>query len=159
VSSIKDLICGFKDSGSEESGIHDYMAALGGSQRSASYLCGNEALLIQGVKAGADGLVPSMANVFPQLWQSIWQNRSDAAKLQRLTDLVTEINHLNSRYASSLGSVMWKKQVLSIMGIIPPTMSWPSQNAASDDVALLRSLIQRVDQTLSEILDSTAENG
>lgn len=151
---VNALICGIKDSGSQETGIHNYIEALGGKQRSTSYLCGNEALLIQSVNAGADGLVPSMANVFPKLWQTIWRNRADAAMLRQLADLVKEINMLNSRYASSLGSVMWKKQVLSLLGIMPATMSWPSRNEAEADTELLRTFMERVDEVLGQALQS-----
>lgn len=150
LASINGLVCGIKDSGSEEAGIYDYIKALGGQQRRTSYLCGNEALLMKGISAGADGFVPSMANVFPRLWQAIWRNRADEAKLQRLADQVKEINVLNSRYASSLGSVMWKKQALSLLGIMPATMSPPSINEASGDATLLRTIMEQVDQLLSQ---------
>ena len=107
---------------------------------------------MKGISAGADGFVPSMANVFPRLWQAIWRNRADEAKLQRLADQVKEINVLNSRYASSLGSVMWKKQALSLLGIMPATMSPPSINEASGDATLLRTIMEQVDQLLSQDL-------
>lgn len=151
IGEIKPLLHGFKDSGPDATGMRAYIEALGGKGRTVSYLCGNEALFAEGLSMEVDGLVPSLANVFPELLAAIWDNRANLAIAQKYIDIMVWINAWNRRYPSSLGLIMWKKKALSLMGIMSANMSWPTKPAPSQDDELLRKLLDEVQVKLAEV--------
>ncbi|HHV45237.1 MAG TPA: dihydrodipicolinate synthase family protein [Firmicutes bacterium] len=117
VERLADKVAGLKDSGGDPDLMKRYLKALGGQGRTASFLAGSEEVLTEAVSLGADGVVPSMANVFPHLWSLLWEYRQDPVYFPSLAKLVNRVNELNSAFSSPIGSILWKKRLLALQGI------------------------------------------
>lgn len=151
VAALAGDVAGMKDSSGSDELLDAYLAALGGTQRSTGFLCGSENLFEEAVRRGADGIVPSMGNVFPRLWSTLWNRRDDAACVARLMAVVREINQMNGKYESSLGHVAWKKRTLSLLDVCGAEMTLPADAAPAEDDALLRRWIADVKSALAEV--------
>lgn len=151
VAALAGDVAGMKDSSGSPELLEQYLAALGGAERSTGFLCGSEDLFEEAVRRGADGIVPSMANVFPKLWSTLWNRREDADVVARLMAVVRDINQMNGRYESSLGHVAWKKRTLSLLGVCGDAMTLPADTAPAEDDDLLRRFISDVESALAEV--------
>lgn len=123
--SERENIIGIKDS-SGDIGYLKQIIDLGLGEE-FRILVGEEKIAKEGLMAGAHGLVPSLGNVFPELLVNLYKacmecNEERAAVLQ---DEVDKINKLN-RYSNSwLGPIIFRKKVLSMMGICSENMTEP----------------------------------
>ena len=149
VARLASEIAGVKDSSGDPDKIDAYIEALGGKQRQAAYLSGSEALTRQAIDRGADGLVPSLGNVLPQLLAEIWKKRHDRQAVQHLTEAMDRINRLNSRYSGSLATIAWKKRVLSLQGVCSDILSLPATPIPAEDNPLLLKAIEEAQAALS----------
>ncbi|MGI6609518.1 MAG: dihydrodipicolinate synthase family protein [Limnochordia bacterium] len=143
VTKLASSVAGVKDSSGNPAKLTAFIEALGGCQRQAAYLSGSEALTRQAVAQGADGLVPSLGNVLPQLLATLWEKRHDPQELDHLASVMDKINHLNGRYSGSVASIAWKKRVLALQGVCADTLSLPSTAVPeADNPLLLREIEQ-----------------
>src|SRR5208282_3329598 len=122
-----ETIVGMKDSG----GNLEYLRELISAARARPgfpVFVGDERLCVEGLAAGASGLVPSLANVFPGIFVELFQAAmaGDAARAAELGRVVTEMNTLNLYSGSWLSAVAWRKAALARMGICGETMTSPS---------------------------------
>ncbi len=150
VQKLAPHIAGLKDSSGSGSLMREYLAALGGPGRRAVYLSGCEALLLEAADQGADGYVPSLANVFPQLWARAWAVRHDRKTLAVLADGIAAGIALNTQFAGSIGHIAWKKRVLALLDICGSAMTRPARPLAADADPQLRQIMQRVQELLAD---------
>lgn len=138
-------IAGIKDSSGSPEQMERYIAALGGTARHASFLCGTEALLEKAISLDADGVVPSMANAFPRLWTQTWAVRHSHNLLPPLTATITEMLGLNDLFSGSLGHLLWKKRLLELVGLCSSQVTVPSPQPHQDHDQTLMAAIRRAE--------------
>lgn len=148
ISKLKQDIAGLKDSSGSPEWLEKYCSSMRSKESGAALLCGSEEILEDAVHIGADGVVPSMANVFPELWATLWRERN-SDMFCSLAGVVRWINgRLNHRYRSPLSSIIWKKRALELMGICGSDMLFPVNCPESDFDDLIRAAIDRVSKAL-----------
>jgi 4-hydroxy-tetrahydrodipicolinate synthase len=88
---------------------------------------GEEKIAAEGIAAGASGLVPSLANVFPRLFADLYAAAAagDREKTTILSTQVVGMNAINLYSGSSLSAVAWRKTALAMMGLCGETMTAP----------------------------------
>lgn len=88
---------------------------------------GAEELNCYGLKQHADGLVPSLANVFPKILKKVWESAKEEAwcVCEKECELVDEMNRLNRYSDSWMSPNIWRKEALSQMGIINASFTKP----------------------------------
>jgi dihydrodipicolinate synthase/N-acetylneuraminate lyase len=143
-------IAGIKDSSNSAATMAAYLAALAPCRQHTAYLCGSEPQVMSVEPLDVDGVVPSMANVFPQLWSALWHNQSDVTSQHNLMQAYKAVAALNGSYANtnSLGDVAWKKTALEQMGICRSYLALPGK-AVTDDgriAAVTRTVLSLVGQ-------------
>ncbi|MEA5012257.1 MAG: hypothetical protein VB100_11155, partial [Angelakisella sp.] len=76
---------------------------------------------------GSYGLGPSLANPFPKVLAEAWKASKcrDWEKCKKVTDLVNEINILNSFSDSWMSPNIWRKEALQQMGIMKAFFTRP----------------------------------
>lgn len=80
---------------------------------------GAEELNYFGLKNGADGLVPSLANPFPKVLAAAWKasREGDWEACKKHCDLVDEMNKLNRFSDSWMSPNIWRKEALARWGL------------------------------------------
>ncbi|MDD2628583.1 MAG: dihydrodipicolinate synthase family protein [Limnochordia bacterium] len=144
-------VAGMKDSGGDPTLMKEYLQALGGDGRIASFLAGSEEVINEAVSLGAEGVVPSMANVFPRLWSALWAFRHDKTIFPRMVDMVNQVNQLNTCAKLPLCSVLWKKRLLALEGICCENAIFPSSLLEPRFDGLLRQTANKVDTFLRSL--------
>jgi dihydrodipicolinate synthase/N-acetylneuraminate lyase len=88
---------------------------------------GDEALGLQGLSAGAHGLVPSLANAFPRIFVALYQaiKAGDTQKAETITAQINQMNQMNSYSKSWMSAITWRKVALAQMGICSESMTQP----------------------------------
>jgi dihydrodipicolinate synthase/N-acetylneuraminate lyase len=88
---------------------------------------GDESLGLQGLSAGAHGLVPSLANAFPRIFVALYQaiQAGETQKAETIAAQINEMNQLNSYSKSWLSAITWRKAALAQMGICSEMMTQP----------------------------------
>ena len=119
-------LIGIKDSG----GDVEYLKQLLDRFASPDFavIAGVESILQEALNAGADGMVPSMANPFPKLLSGVWSAccSHDESKLEELYSMVDRFNKLNDYTTCWMSPNIWRKEALAQMGICAATMAQPS---------------------------------
>lgn len=79
---------------------------------------GSEDICIQALRMGAEGIVPSMANVFPKLFTALYAAclAGDIPRAERYQAKVDELNRFNTCTNSWLAQLTFRKKALSLMG-------------------------------------------
>ncbi len=137
-----DGIVGFKDS----SGSMDYLRAIMAvAGPDFPVFVGEERLCAEGLEAGAAGLVPSLANVFPRVFAELYAagGRKDFARARELQKDIAAMNSFNLYSGSWLSAVAWRKTALSLMGICGETMTEPYVPVDAATRASIASLVAR----------------
>ena len=124
--SQRSNVLGIKDS----SGEIEYLKRLLEirSRSSLRVLVGDERIASEGLGMGADGVVPSLANIFPRLMVGLFEasRRHETAEAVSLQARINGINDsLNGCTASWLSSLTWKKRALQKMGICDDRVTEP----------------------------------
>ena len=88
-------IVGFKDSERDENRLKESISKYK-EREDFSYLIGWAAQAFNGLKAGADGLVPSSANIAPLMYKELYdavlnEDYARAEKLQEATDNISKV--------------------------------------------------------------------
>lgn len=114
-----DNIIGIKDSSGDLPRLLETIKRFKGRDKDFAVVIGSEELSYEGLKAGADGLVPSMANPFPKLWADIARASLDGddARLRELCDWADAMNQDNSFSDAWLTALVWRKKAMAMMGI------------------------------------------
>jgi dihydrodipicolinate synthase/N-acetylneuraminate lyase len=119
-------IVGFKDSERSTERLESCLS-LWKERADFSYLTGWAAQSFQAMKLGADGLVPSTANLAPELYHAIYRSvlsgdDSTAAAAQEKADRVSEIYQKDRTLNRSLPAL---KAMMSAYGLCQPCMLPP----------------------------------
>ena len=119
-------VVGFKDSERDEKRLHDSISRYK-EREDFSYLIGWAAQSLNGLKAGADGLVPSSANIAPLMYKELYdavlkEDYSRAAELQEITDNISKIYQKDRTLGESLAGlkIMMNEAGLCGTNMLPP---------------------------------------
>jgi len=142
----KSNVMGIKDS----SGDIAYLKQLLGVQARGTLrvLVGDERIASEGLRLGADGVVPSLANIFPRLMVGLYEacRENDAAKVSALQARIDGINDsLNGCTSSWLASLGWKKKALQMMGICGDRVTEPFLRLPEETDTTLRKMLAQGD--------------
>jgi len=144
---IPNLVC-IKDT----HGDFAKMAAVASSPKRPahfSYLPGNTALAARLFKEGADGVVSTPANLFPELFASIWRlcELGRWSEVERLdTEVVPSVVKLLDLLPTGAASI---KGLLSLRGIFGPYTASPWPEAGDTDLESMREALARVDSMVA----------
>ena len=119
-------VIGIKDS----SGDIDYLLQIIDLYRrrpEVRIFVGDEALGLEGLTAGAHGVVASLANVFPRIFVALYEavKTGDFSKAARINAHIKEMNRLNRFSGSWMSAITWRKAALAQMGICREMMTRP----------------------------------
>lgn len=114
-----DNVIGIKDSSGDLPRLLDTIKRLKGRHKEFAVVIGAEELCYEGLRNGADGMVPSMANPFPRLFTEMYRAAlsRDDGRLRELCALVDAMNLENSFSDAWLTAVVWRKKAMAHMGI------------------------------------------
>lgn len=116
-----DNVIGLKDSSGDLERLLAEIRLYGGAARTRRFtvVVGSEELGYAGLKAGADGVVPSMANPFPRLFAGLYAaaKSGDDARLREFCATVDAFNRINSARGDWMAPNVWRKRALRHMGI------------------------------------------
>lgn len=131
VSTIENLY-GIKDTSGDEAYLNDLVACYGDKLK---IYVGDERLCFSGLRIGASGMVPSLANPFPRILAAAWKaaQKEDWDSCKKHTDLVNEINALNRFSDSWMSPNIWRKEALRQMGLMDAYFTKPYNNVSSED--------------------------
>lgn len=92
-----------------------------------AYFCGCAANSCIALKNGGDGIVPSVGNYLPQMYQDLYEAgiREDWNECQRLQDLTIEIGKINTTGLTLGQSLAGLKVIMSMLGLCEPYMLAP----------------------------------
>lgn len=142
----KPNVLGIKDSSGELPYLQRLLAIkAGGNLR---VLVGDESIAVAGLRLGADGVVPSLANVFPRLFVNLYDACSGGSgkRADELQERINRINAgLNDTSPSWLSSLGWKKKALETMGICAARLTQPFLGPTSPIEPALATLIAEGD--------------
>jgi dihydrodipicolinate synthase/N-acetylneuraminate lyase len=139
-------IVGIKDSENNASRLANEIKLLGG-RPDFSIMIGANALFAQMLRLGADGIVPSLGNLVPRLFQRLYDysRAGDAHAAKRCQQLINELSHL-LRSGLSLGQALAAhKAAMCALSLCGPAMLPPLQ-------ALMESQQQKLHQTFTAYL-------
>ena len=130
-------VVGFKDSENTPGRMEETATRFGGRDNFA-ILMGSAVLSVPALKAGFDGLVPSSANLVPQLWQQLWHhacagNWDEAERLQMRLDAIGAVlqrNRTLGGYLAALKAALAEQEVCS-PAVMPPLRSLPPTERAA----------------------------
>lgn len=110
----EERIIGIKDSGGDLERLLEEIRRFKGRGKPFSVVVGSEELSLAGMKAGADGIVPSMANPFPELFRALYAaaRAEDWGKAEEYAGIVDEFNRLNGYSGSWMAANVWRKRAL-----------------------------------------------
>jgi dihydrodipicolinate synthase/N-acetylneuraminate lyase len=88
---------------------------------------GDEALALQGLKAGAHGIVPSLGNVFPRIFVALYQavQSGQFSKAEGIAAQINEMNKMNLYSNSWMSAIIWRKVALSQLSICSEQATQP----------------------------------
>jgi dihydrodipicolinate synthase/N-acetylneuraminate lyase len=109
---------------------------------------GDESLGLEGLSAGAHGLVASLANVFPRIFVALYEavQAGELPKAALLNTQIKEMNQLNCYSRSWLSAITWRKAALAQMGICREVMTRPYipvDDSIKQTIAKLVALYQK----------------
>lgn len=115
-------IAGVKDSSGDDIGFRYLVEANNKIGHPMSLLTGHEIVVDGAYLSGADGSVPGLANVIPELYVAQWEayQAGDWVKVKELQDQINEVSHIFDvtkgvvGYAGGVGAF---KTALNLMGI------------------------------------------
>ena len=115
-----------------------------------SYLCGSTPLSMAALAVGADGIVPSVGNIAPELFMTLYNSvqagdMEQAKQYQRRSDAIGDIFQKNKGLSESLPML---KAIMHVMGFCGPKVLPPLRDLDADQIEALRKAIN--DMSLSE---------
>jgi len=147
---LEGVIHGVKDSSGDDVGFRRLVAANGDAGRPLQLLTGHEVVVDAMALAGADGVVPGLANVdaegYVRLWDAASHGDWDAARteqerLNRVFDIVFQPTGLSGD-ATGVGAF---KAAMKARGLIDNATMAPTVQPLSD------SAVERIEQILASL--------
>lgn len=141
-------IAGIKNSGSNPDAMKRIIKAPNRPEQ-FKFLLGNSAYAKEMLFAGADGLVATVSNLFPELILDIYDS-AKLKKIERVKFLQKSILELNKvgRYPSSAGGI---KCALNILGICNKYTVRPWPEANRQDEIKIRQILNKVKKMYSKL--------
>ncbi|MBQ6577813.1 MAG: dihydrodipicolinate synthase family protein [Bacteroidales bacterium] len=136
-------IAGLKDSSANMVYFRTLCHYLGGRDNFALYV-GSEELLGECVLIGADGGVNGGANMFPELYVSMYDaaSKEDLQSVRRIQERIMTVSrsiYTVGKYGSSY--LKGLKCALSLLGICPDYMEWPFRKFLPSERVLIRKAL------------------
>lgn len=127
-------IVGLKDSENNVPRIEEALK-LFADREDFSYFCGCAANSAKALALGGDGIVPSVGNYVPQLYQALYEagREGDMAKAEELQQLTIEIGKVNTAGLTLGESLCGLKVIMSMAGLCEYYML-PPLTELSDDI-------------------------
>ena len=127
-----DNLYGIKDTSGDEAYLKHLIERYGSKLR---VYVGDERLCYAGLRGGACGMVPSLANPFPKLLAAAWlaAGQGDWDECRHHTEMVNTINALNSFSDSWMSPNIWRKEALFQMGVIDRYFTKPYNPVGEKD--------------------------
>lgn len=127
-------IVGLKDSENNVPRIEEALK-LFADREDFSYFCGCAANSAKALALGGDGIVPSVGNYVPQLYQALYEagRDGDMAKAEELQQLTIEIGKVNTAGLTLGESLCGLKVIMSMAGLCEYYML-PPLTELSDDI-------------------------
>ena len=140
-------IVGLKDSENNVPRIEEALK-LFADREDFSYFCGCAANSAKALALGGDGIVPSVGNYVPQLYQALYEagRDGDTAKAEELQQLTIEIGKVNTTGLTLGESLCGLKVIMSIAGLCDYYML-PPLTTLSDDI------VERIKQEAKPIVE------
>jgi len=141
---VKDRIAGVKDSG----GNLAYLSEIIGMKTRADLIvaAGAEKIGKEALWKGADGIVPSLANVFPSLFVDLYTacvNR-ELQQADRLQVKIDQINRLNACTNSWMGLLTFRKKAMSLMGLCSDRLAEPYLKLDEESIREIEILVDEM---------------
>ena len=139
-------VLGIKDSSGEISYLKRLLEVR--ARGALRVLVGDERIACEGLGMGADGVVPSLANIFPRLMVGLFEacRRNDAKEAASLQARINGINDsLNGCTPSWLASLGWKKKALQKMGICSDRVTEPFLALSRETEMTIEQMLARGD--------------
>ena len=147
------IVAGLKDSSGS---LAEFRVLLeqAGPERASCLLTGADVLADVALGLGADGLIPGLANVRPDLFVDLYQasGQGDADRVRQCQSAILQLVKIFGagepfglgRHASELGAL---KHLLHTAGVIAsPTVSRPLRRYPADGILALDAIIQALPQ-------------
>ncbi len=156
ISAIKELmkikqIVGIKDSSGDLS-YFKHLIELKELRSDFAVLSGDESTMSPCARLGCDGFVPSLANVFPKLFTKyqkyIWEDKFE--KADEVYAQIKRMNESNLYSGSWMSAIVWRKEALYQMGIIPAHMTKPYVALSAEDKVKVSVHIATYNKLFSE---------
>ena len=111
-----------------------------------SYLCGSTPLSMTALAAGADGIVPSVGNIAPELFMNLYNSvragdMEQAKQCQNRSDAIGEIFQKNKGLSESLPML---KGIMHVMGFCGPKVLPPLRDLDNDQIEALRKAVNEL---------------
>jgi len=111
-----------------------------------SYLCGCTPLSTAALTAGADGIVPSVGNIAPELYVKLYNSvlsgdMEQAKQCQKRSDAIGDLFQKNKVLSESLPML---KAILHVMGFCGPKVLPPLRDLDADQIEALREAVKKL---------------
>jgi len=138
-------LAGIKDSENDEARLVELMRRLGG-RTDFSIFIGVGALMARMLSLGADGIVPSVGNLVPELCQDLFASvrAGHAAKVEQLHKRMMETAMIYQRGHTLGQSLSALKTAMSLKGLCEPTMLMPLANILPEERERIRQEMLRL---------------
>lgn len=119
-----DNIVGIKDSSGDLAYFDQMMALQGEDYR---VLSGVEFHVARALQAGADGVVPSLSNIYPCTYMELWNaaRQGDFAAVNQIQQKLDRINGIHKRHQGRLAVMACRKVLLAYEGLGQDCMTRP----------------------------------
>jgi dihydrodipicolinate synthase/N-acetylneuraminate lyase len=138
-------LAGIKDS--ENNPVrHEELLKRFGGKKDFSVFIGVGALMEKGLKLGADGIVPSVGNLIPQICQDLCASarRGDWPAVQNNFSRMNEVTALYQKGRTLNESLAVLKAALHCRGLCAPNVLPPLRRVSDVELILLRSEMSRL---------------
>lgn len=106
-----------------------------------AYFCGCAANSCAALKNGGDGIVPSVGNYLPQMYQDLYEAgvKGDFEECERLQQLTIEIGKINTAGLTLGQSLAGLKVIMNMLGLCEPHMLAPLTELTPVQVAKIQA--------------------
>lgn len=106
-----------------------------------AYFCGCAANSCAALKNGGDGIVPSVGNYLPQMYQDLYEAgvKGDFEECERLQQLTIEIGKINTAGLTLGQSLAGLKVIMNMLGLCEPHMLTPLTELTPEQVAKIQA--------------------
>ena len=106
-----------------------------------AYFCGCAANSCAALKNGGDGIVPSVGNYLPQMYQDLYEAgvKGDFEECERLQQLTIEIGKINTAGLTLGQSLAGLKVIMNMVGLCEPHMLPPLTELTPEQVAKIQA--------------------